>query len=163
MLWLALILPTFAAETPSASALAEYRAEKLTVQRYVRAGSGAHLKSEYYQGETRLWGSKVYEILGHPELIQKYHRRNAANVGFVLGGAAAFLGGCALQLSNHVVFGDEDMAIGGGLMAVGAVSVGVVFLNRPDRGDWDEVGGWIESYNVALAERLGVPLTVTAP
>jgi len=97
MLWLALILPTFAAETPAAetpaaSALAQYRAEKLTVQRYVRAGSGAHLKSEYYQGETRLWGSKVYEILGHPELIQKYHRRNAANVGFVLGGAAAFLG-----------------------------------------------------------------------
>ena len=161
MLWL--ILPALASEPPTASALAEYRAEKLTVQRYVRAGSGAHLKSEYYQGETRLWGSKVYEILGHPELIQKYHRRNAANVGFVLGGAAAFLGGCALQLSNHVVFGDEDMAIGGGLMAVGAVSVGVVFLNRPDRGDWYQEGGWIESYNVALAERLGVPLTVTAP
>ena len=105
----------------------------------------------------------MYEILGHPELIQKYHRRNAANVGFVLAGAAAFLGGCALQLSNHVAFGDDDMAIGGGLMAVGAVSMGVVFLNRPDRGDWYQVGGWIESYNVALAERLGVPLTVTAP
>ena len=174
MLPLIFVLPALAAETSAASEpvvpapttttiLAQYRAEKLTVQRYVRAGSGAHVRSEYYRGDTRLWGSQVYDILGHPELVQQYHRRNATNVGFVVAGAATMLGGFALGLSNHVVFGDNDIGIGGALTLVGAGSIGIGILNRPDRGDWDEVNGWIDSYNVALAQRLGVPLTVTAP
>lgn len=161
MLGIALLHFAFAAEPAVPDPLVSYRQEKLSVVRYVAAGSGVRLRSEYYQGGRMLFGPQVYAVLGRHDLVETWERRVAVNVGFGVGGAALALGGLAMTSP-----GGSDRtstAVGFALTFVGVSCVAVPFFNRADAGDWDEVDGLIDRHNIGLAERYGVPLTVAAP
>lgn len=103
-----------------------YLQEKLSVVRYVAAGSGVRLRSEYYQGGRMLFGPQVYAVLGRHDLVETWERRVAVNVGFGVGGAALALGGLAMTSS-----GGSDRtstAVGFALTFVGMSCVAVPFF-----------------------------------
>lgn len=150
-----------AADDPGSDVEAEYYEQKLSVKRYVAAGSGMPLRSQFFLGEELIAGPDMYEILGRPDYAEKFRRRSTVNVTLAAVGAGSLVGGFALAAARA---GDlRSIGVGSGMVIAGVLCFTIPTFHRSDPGKWDEVNTLIAGYNIDLAQRLGVPLTVSAP
>ncbi|MES2643977.1 MAG: hypothetical protein V4850_31095 [Myxococcota bacterium] len=77
-----LALAAAPAVTPEVRA---YLDQRITAERFVAAGSGLPLRTEYRRGGELLLGGEVYEIIGRDDLAKVWWDRN--NFNWALGGA----------------------------------------------------------------------------
>lgn len=62
-----------------------YLDQRITVQRYVAAGTGAYLRTEYRRDGQLLLGGELYEVMGRDDLAKIWWERN--NFNWAMGGA----------------------------------------------------------------------------
>lgn len=110
-----------------------------------------------------------YEVVGQPELADRYRSRDAWKTGLTWGGVAAGIGGLALAFPAMTASSDCDvvdascrnkgnvlLGVSIGLMSVGTLAFLVGNGMNPHPVDLDEARGLADQYNDKLKKDLGL-------